>query len=88
MPQWQVKPVRTGDGHRYVLLKQGRHAVAGIVELQWEGLQDNWLPYFKVADLDQSVKSARNLGGSLIQKSGNVAVLADPTGAAFAIQAR
>lgn len=85
---YEVKPVKTGEGHRYVLLKQGRHAVAGIVELQWEGLQDNWLPYFKVADLDQSVKSARNLGGSLILKSGNVAVLADPTGAAFAIQAR
>ena len=85
---YEVRPVKTGEGHRYVVLKRDRHAVAGIVELQWEGLQDNWLPYFKVADLDQSVKSARNLGGSLILKSGNVAVLADPTGAAFAIQAR
>ena len=85
---YEDRPVKTGEGHRYVVLKRDRHAVAGIVELQWEGLQDNWLAYFKVADLDQSVKSARNLGGSLILKSGNVAVLADPTGAAFAIQER
>ena len=62
--------------------------MAGLVELEWEGLEDNWLPYFKVADIDRSIENARSFGGKLILQSGKVAVLADPTGAAFGIQAR
>ena len=85
---YQVKHVEAGEGHRYDIFKRNGRAVAGIVELEWEGLEDNWLPYFKVADVDRSIENARNLGGNLILKSGKVAVLADPTGAAFGIQVR
>ena len=62
--------------------------MAGIVEIEWEGLEDNWLPYFKVVDVDRSIEKARSLGGKLILQSGKVAVLSDPTGAAFGIQTR
>jgi len=85
---YQVEPVEAGEGHRYDIFKRDGRAVAGIVELQWEGLEDNWLPYFKVADVDKSIEFVRNLGGNLILKSGKVAVLADPTGAVFGIQMR
>ena len=85
---YEAKPVEAGEEHRYILLKREGRAVAGLVELDWEGLEDNWLPYFKVADLDRSIATARESGGSLVLKSGNVAVLADPTGAAFGIQMR
>ena len=85
---YQVKPVEAGKEHQYDLFIRDKRALAGLVELEWEGLEDNWLPYFKVADVDKSIESARNLGGNLILKSGKVAVLADPTGAAFGIQAR
>ena len=44
------------------------------------------MPYFKVTDVDNSIEIARNMGGKLILKSGNAAVLTDPTGAAFGIQ--
>jgi predicted enzyme related to lactoylglutathione lyase len=84
---YEVKTVEAGEEHRYVVLKRDGRAVAGLVELDWEGLEDNWLPYFRVADVDQSIAIARDLGGSLVLKSGDVAVLADPTGAAFGIQA-
>ena len=84
---YEAKPMEAGEEYRYVLLKREGRAVAGLVELDWEGLEDNWLPYFRVADLDRSIKIARDVGGSLVLKSGNVAVLADPTGAAFGIQA-
>ena len=85
---YQVKPLEVAKEHQYDLFIRDKHAVAGLVELQWEGLADNWLPYFKVDNVDRSIESARNLGGKLILQSGDVAVLADPTGAAFAIQAR
>jgi predicted enzyme related to lactoylglutathione lyase len=84
---YEAKPVEAGEEHRYVVLKREGRAVAGLVELDWEGLEDNWLPYFRVADVDRSIETVRGLGGSLVLKSGNVAVLADPTGAAFGIQA-
>ena len=83
---YQSKRIETGDGHRYFVLKRDERVVAGIVELKWEGLEDNWLPYFKVTDVNRSIKIARNLGGALILKSGSVAVLTDSTGAAFGIQ--
>ena len=50
---YQVKPVEAGEEHQYDLFIRDKRAVAGLVELQWEGLEDNWLPYFKVADVDQ-----------------------------------
>jgi predicted enzyme related to lactoylglutathione lyase len=84
---YEATPMEAGEEHRYILLKREGRAVAGLVELDWEGLKDNWLPYFRVADVDQAIEAARNLGGSLVMKSGNVAVLADPVGAAFGIQA-
>jgi predicted enzyme related to lactoylglutathione lyase len=85
---YQVKPVEAVEDHQYDLFIREKRAVAGLVELQWEGLEDNWLPYFKVADVSRSIEFARKLGGKLILQSGKVAVLADPTGAAFGIQAR
>jgi len=85
---YQVKPVEAGKEHQYDLFIRDKRAVAGLVELEWEGLEDNWLPYFKVADVDRSIENARNLGGKLILQSGKVAVLAGPTGAVFGIQAR
>jgi predicted enzyme related to lactoylglutathione lyase len=84
---YEVTPMTAGEGHRYRIFKQGGRPVAGLVELSWAGLEDNWLPYFKVADVDRSIEKARDLGGKLILKSSTVAVLADSTGAAFGIQA-
>ena len=84
----RAEPVETGAGHRYEMLKRNDRPLAGIVELQWDGLEDNWLPYFKVTDVDQAIEEAGRMGGQLILRSGDAAVLADPTGAAFGIQTR
>lgn len=58
------------------------------MELRWQGLEDNWLPYFKVDDVDRTIGMARKLGGRLIPKTEDVAILTDPTGAVFGIQMR
>ncbi|MFK4104172.1 VOC family protein [Streptomyces sp. NPDC019531] len=50
-----------------------------------------WLPYFEVADTDEAVSKARELGGSVrlpatdVPGVGRVAKLADPYGARFAV---
>lgn len=72
--------------HTYELLKKNGRTIAGIVTLQWEGMEDNWLPYFKVDDIDETIERARMLGGHLILQNDDVAILIDSTGAAFGIQ--
>lgn len=88
MAGYEVKQTEAADGHRYDNFKRNGRPVAGLVELEWDGLEDNWLPYIKVADVDRSIETARNSGGKMILQSGKVAVLADPTGAVFSIQMR
>lgn len=83
---YQVERVEVKEDHQYDVLKRDGHLRAGIVELPWKGLEDNWLPYFKVDDVDRTVERARQLWGRLILKSENVAILSDPTGAVFGIQ--
>jgi predicted enzyme related to lactoylglutathione lyase len=56
------------------------------VELQWDDLEDNWLPYVKVKDIKSTISKARELGGNLILETKDVAILVDPTGAVFGIQ--
>ncbi len=83
---YQKEHIEVKNDHQYDVLKRDGRLRAGIVELRWEDLEDNWLPYFKVADVGQTIQSARQLGGRLIIKAEDVAVLSDPTGAVFGIQ--
>ena len=83
---YRAERVKVKKDHQYDVLKRNGRVRAGIVELQWNGLEDNWLPYFKVADIEPAIQKARQLGGKLILKTDDVAILTDPTGAAFGIQ--
>lgn len=83
---YRKERIKAGKDYQYDVLKRNGKVRAGIVELKWDGLEDNWLPYFKVEDVGPVVQKARRLGGSLILKTEDVAILTDPTGAAFGIQ--
>lgn len=80
----------TGDW--YLLLSSGERPRAGIVQLPWPELTPSWLPYLRVSDVPATIERATELGGSLLLvpaasvESGQVAILADPTGAVFGIQ--
>ena len=50
-------------------------------------LEDNWLPYVKVENIKATVSKARELGGNVILEKEDVALLVDPTGAVFGVQA-
>ena len=84
---FQKKQLNAGDGHRYLLFQQNGKARAGLVELQWEDLEDNWLPYVMVENVKSTISKARELGGNLILEKDDVALLVDPTGAVFGVQA-
>ena len=68
------------------LFKSNGRPRAGLVELKWDGVEANWLPYVKVRSLDDVLNRARDLGGRLAIRADNIAVILDPTGAAIGIQ--
>lgn len=70
----------------YNLLRKGEQAYAGVVELPWDDVEPNWLPYIGVDDLEDTVRQAEKLGGVVILRVEDVAVIADPTGSVFGIQ--
>ena len=83
---YTVEAEKTDEDHSYNLLNKDNRAFAGVVEIPWEDVEPNWLPYVKVDDLEGTISLAENLGGVLILRLENVAVIADPTGGVFGIQ--
>ena len=77
----------------YTIFKQGDMSVAGLMQCTEEMGQvpTHWLTYFAVDDCDASAGKAAQLGGKImappwdIPDVGRIAVLADPSGAMFAI---
>jgi len=65
---------------------------AGLNLLPWPEVQPNWLPYIKVDDTGRIAERVVELGGMILipplpqVRNGTVALVADPSGAAFAIQ--
>jgi predicted enzyme related to lactoylglutathione lyase len=80
---------------QYTMLKVGKESVGGVMALPPEvkkmGAPPNWLPYISVADCDATAKKATSLGGKVlhgpmdIPNVGRFAVIADSTGAVFAV---
>jgi uncharacterized protein len=77
-------------GYRTARL-DGDKAVGGVMKLMQEGQPPAWLNYICVEDADATVAKARQAGGAIhvepmsVLDYGRMAVLADPTGAAFGI---
>ena len=67
---------------------------ATIVELPWEDVPPNWLPYVLVESVEKTLQNITTNGGSVLVTSDQVpndsgtpaAIVADPTGGVFAIQ--
>jgi predicted enzyme related to lactoylglutathione lyase len=76
----------------YYVFRKDDRGYAGMVSIPWENVKPNWLPYVKVKNPAAIVKNVEPLGGTIILapredlRNGSVAIVADPTGAAIAIQ--
>jgi uncharacterized protein len=84
-----------GEGEPYRVLKVGEKGVAGLsmIGAQREGTPPSWATVFSVADADESVAKAQELGAKLLRPPtdlpdiGRFAVLQDPVGAVFQVLA-
>ncbi|MFW2405891.1 MAG: VOC family protein [Gammaproteobacteria bacterium] len=91
---YEAKTITENDGGRYTLLTHGGAPKTGIVPLPWENVEPNWLPYLRVADVGDTIERVENAGGQVLlpprkeNDDGRVAIVSDPTGGVFAIQAR
>lgn len=79
------------DGGGYTALAHGGKPKTGIVELPWDDVLPHWLPYLRVADVVETIARIERAGGHVLlppgAEHGNVAIVSDPTGGVFAIQA-
>lgn len=89
---YELKSVNIENGPPYGLLIMKGEVRGGIVRIPWEGIEPNWLPYVVVEDAEATTQRALELGGAVLMapddeiRSGSVGILADPSGAVFAVQ--
>lgn len=91
---WKTKPF-PGSPMPYTLWVAGDREVGGLMDLPEEarkmGAPPHWMGYVAVDDADAIVNRAKGLGATVyvpptdIPNVGRFAILADPTGAAFAV---
>ncbi len=88
---WTTEEMSMGPGGIYTMFKSGDKQVGGMVPLEaGSGVPAHWLGYVTVADLDATVATVQEHGGSVtvpatdIPNIGRFAVIADPTGAHIA----
>jgi uncharacterized protein len=90
---YEIDVQSIGEGQPYRVIKVEGRGVGGIAELgpRQQGMQPHWSTVFTVADTDESVRRAEELGGDLlagptdIPEVGRFAVLRDPLGADFGV---
>ncbi len=61
------------------------------MKLPWDDVEPAWIPYVSVKNTLETVEKAKKLGGKIIVEKdsavqeGSIAIIADPSGAVFAI---
>ena len=79
------------EGQDYWLMRKGDRHRAGMVKLPWQRVEPGWLPYLLVDNVKEIAERTIRLGGRILLAPEGVhhhgsAVIADPAGAAIAIQ--
>jgi predicted enzyme related to lactoylglutathione lyase len=90
---WDFTPIEQGGAMVYGSFRLGGRLIAGLLPMGDRfppHVPASWLPYFGVADLDESIALVRRLGGSVLAgpqavPAGRFAAVADAQGAAFAL---
>jgi predicted enzyme related to lactoylglutathione lyase len=80
------------DGEERVVLGSGSTPRATVVQIPWDDVEPNWIPYIPVASIDAALKNISDAGGAVLVRSSETdeerpaAIVMDPTGGVFAIQ--
>jgi uncharacterized protein len=87
---WQTEPMPVPDSEPYPVVKSAVGPNIGFFGMPAGG-RPYWLTYIRVDDIKASVAKAKQLGATIVEEIaefgdyGWSSVLADPTGAVFAI---
>jgi predicted enzyme related to lactoylglutathione lyase len=90
---YESRDIEDADNATYTVLFNTGKPKTGLVELPWEDVLPHWLPYLRVADIEQTIARIEAAGGAVLlapeeqYDDGSVAIVSDPTGGVFAIQA-
>jgi predicted enzyme related to lactoylglutathione lyase len=90
----EPKVMADSDDFRYASLVSGDSEVAGILDargLLGDGVTSNWVVYWQVDDISQSLSLVSTLGGRVIDGPvdspyGPIATVCDPSGAVFKLR--
>lgn len=89
---FKVEAFDTGVQVPYYVLRTDDKARAGMLKIPWDNVEPAWLPYIRVSDTPALVAKVEGLGGQVLfapreeARGGTVAIVADPSGAAVALQ--
>ena len=92
---WETHDDEIPGGGTYTMIRQDGGDVGGMFaldeQMKSQGVPPNWLSYISVKDAAATASKAKGLGATVhrdafdVMEIGSMAVLADPTGAAFAL---
>jgi predicted enzyme related to lactoylglutathione lyase len=91
---YEIEMVDVGNEKDYHLLVRDDEPRAGVVQIPWDDVNPNWIPYIAVENAAAVAARVEALGGRLLIapdpeiREGSAAIIADPSGAVFAIQQR
>jgi predicted enzyme related to lactoylglutathione lyase len=89
---YEKRSVDVKSGETYSLLVKDGQPRAGMVEIPWDDVKPNWVPYIAVEDVIAIADKAEQLGGTLLiapdpkVREGTAAIISDPDGAVFGVQ--
>ena len=89
---YETRVVDVGKNRKYHFLARDDKIRAGVVKIPWDDVKPNWIPYIAVENAASIAKRVEEMGGKLLIapdqeiRDGRVAIIADPSGAVFAIQ--
>jgi predicted enzyme related to lactoylglutathione lyase len=89
---YEQQLVDVGSDSAYRLLVKDERPRAGIVKIPWDDVEPDWVPYVAVSDTAAIVEKAVKLGARVLiepegtNQPGAIAIIADPSGAVFAVQ--
>jgi predicted enzyme related to lactoylglutathione lyase len=88
---WKLEDAPMPGGGSYTLIDVGEGTGGGMMKNPVPGVPSNWLAYVGVDDVASTTRKAKELGGKVLMEKkeigdfGIMSVIADPTGAVFAL---
>jgi predicted enzyme related to lactoylglutathione lyase len=88
---WKLEDAPMPGGGSYTMIDVGEGTGGGMMKNPVPGVPSNWLAYVGVDDVASTTRKAKELGGKVLMEKkeigdfGIMSVIADPTGAVFAL---